>query len=147
MITEDYVSFEVAKLLKEKGFNEDCLKVYINGELKNVITKESIGECTHCYNSWLYPGDATAPTHQMAMKWLRETYKLHIEVEALKPYVLDNTKKRTVPSDRVEFHASIIFTDQWNDALEEFKNIGVGWYSTYEEAVEAALKYCLTNLI
>ena len=36
-ITEDYVSFETAKLLKEKGFNEPCLKeYYINGYLSNV---------------------------------------------------------------------------------------------------------------
>ena len=28
MITEDYVSFETAKLLKEKGFNEWCYKCY-----------------------------------------------------------------------------------------------------------------------
>ena len=28
MITEDYVSFEVAKLLREKGFNEECEYFY-----------------------------------------------------------------------------------------------------------------------
>ena len=28
MITEDYVSFETAKLLKEKGFDEYCKSVY-----------------------------------------------------------------------------------------------------------------------
>jgi hypothetical protein len=28
MITEDYVSFETAKLLKEKGFDATCKKYY-----------------------------------------------------------------------------------------------------------------------
>ena len=28
MITEDYVSFEIAKLLKEKGFDELCYQKY-----------------------------------------------------------------------------------------------------------------------
>ena len=28
-ITEDYISFEVAKLLKEKGFNEHCFASFI----------------------------------------------------------------------------------------------------------------------
>ena len=28
MITEDYCSFEVAKLLKEKGFDETCYQKY-----------------------------------------------------------------------------------------------------------------------
>jgi hypothetical protein len=34
MITEDYVSFETAKLLKEKGFNERCNRVYQGPNLK-----------------------------------------------------------------------------------------------------------------
>lgn len=34
MITEDYVSFETAKLLKEKGFDELCYQKYdSDGEL------------------------------------------------------------------------------------------------------------------
>lgn len=53
-ITEDYVSFEVAKLLKEKGFND----VY------------SKGDCT-----------AFACTHQMAMKWLRDVHDIFIKLE------------------------------------------------------------------
>ena len=37
-ITEDYCDFETAKLLKEKGFNEPCLKEYYisSGELSSV---------------------------------------------------------------------------------------------------------------
>ena len=34
MIIEDYVSFEIAKLLKEKGFNERLLTFYITDESK-----------------------------------------------------------------------------------------------------------------
>ena len=30
IITEDYVSYEVAKLLKEKGFDEPCYTCYID---------------------------------------------------------------------------------------------------------------------
>ena len=36
MITEDYVGFETAKLLKEKGFNKDAYTMYMydkNGEV------------------------------------------------------------------------------------------------------------------
>lgn len=29
MITEDYVSYEVTKLLKEKGFDEECSYRYV----------------------------------------------------------------------------------------------------------------------
>lgn len=54
MVTEDYCSFEVSKLLKEKGFNNDYPK----------------GDCTQY-----------ACTLQMAMKWLREEKDIFIEVE------------------------------------------------------------------
>ena len=40
MITENYVSFEIAKLLKEKGFNEPCLMCYTsdgNWEIMDII--------------------------------------------------------------------------------------------------------------
>ena len=35
MIKEAYCSFEVAELLKEKGFNEPCYTCYINKELSH----------------------------------------------------------------------------------------------------------------
>lgn len=55
MIVEDYVSFETAKLLKEKGFN---------------------GECQTFYGDYKY----LCPTLQMTMKWLREVHNIHIEL-------------------------------------------------------------------
>ena len=53
MITERYVSFEVARLLKLKGFNEDYPK----------------GDCTQ-YGC----------TQQMACDWIEEKHKIHIVV-------------------------------------------------------------------
>ncbi len=129
MITEDYVGFEVAKLLKEKRFDENCTKVYINKELRDVITKESIKECTNCFNHYLYPGDATAPTLQMAFKWLREVHNLYINIFV--------TWKDKIPHYQWSID-NLITQDTIYDTpcLEK-----------YEEAVEAAIKYCLTNLI
>ena len=37
MITEDYVSFETAKLLKEKGFDELCYQKYGRRILKTIF--------------------------------------------------------------------------------------------------------------
>lgn len=54
MITEDYVSFEVAKLLKEKGFWENC-----PFSLSKLDEQTGEAETVRC------------PTLQMAMKWLR----------------------------------------------------------------------------
>ena len=71
MIKEAYVGFEVAKLLKEKGFNESCYGRY------SIRSKEFHLDCTKAYNN----GSnfmCSAPTHQMAMDWLREKHGFHI---------------------------------------------------------------------
>jgi len=58
MITEDYVSFEIEKLLIEKGFDVDDCEVHYN------------------------PLDHTQYeiTLQMAMKWLREKHNINIDI-------------------------------------------------------------------
>lgn len=62
MITEDYVSFETAKLLKEKGFDCSSYSHYRldNGELYRFNTNCSTNIKSNDY--------ITAPTIQMAMK-------------------------------------------------------------------------------
>lgn len=62
MITEDYCSYEVAKLLKKKGFDEPVT------ELNRLLFKD--GE-----------KPVLKITHQKAMKWLREVHKLFIEIQ------------------------------------------------------------------
>ena len=70
-ITEDYVSYEVAKLLKKRGFDEKTLSYYEN----NVLCR---GDWFEWNRSPL--GHIAAPTHQMAMKWMREVHNIHISV-------------------------------------------------------------------
>lgn len=67
MITEDYVSFEVAKLLKEKGFDIPCRMSYFNGLLVDYTMYGFCdGELINC------------PTLQMASKWLRIVHKIDL---------------------------------------------------------------------
>lgn len=128
MIKEAYVSFEVAKLLKEKGFNWPCRVLYSYiGEFNNDVCNRDVD-----WNSISPFGDISAPTHQMAMAWLREVH--HLEI---------------YPShDSFQEHCNwwfsiSKFTKGYSDCPYESDSI----YFTYEEAVEAALKYCLENLI
>lgn len=115
MITEDYVSFEIAKLLKEKGFDEFTFSNYNeNGifQFNEVETRIAKGY--------------QRPTHQMALKWLREVHKLFIEIvwigyENMYSFNVTNMK----------------------DGFIKEANIAC----SYNEAVEAALKYTLENLI
>lgn len=67
-ITEDYVSFEIAKLLKEKGFDEECSRWYVANEPQEGVVEKGFGENQFYIN---------APTHQMAMKWFRDILDYH----------------------------------------------------------------------
>lgn len=63
MITEDYVSSETAKLLKEKGMDVSCFNHYVQKN-NNDGTSEAVTVCTL----------------QTAMKWLREKHNINIDI-------------------------------------------------------------------
>lgn len=65
MIIEDYVSFEIAELLKEKRFIEPVT------ELNRILFKEGKKPILKI-------------TVQKAMKWLREVHKIYIDVYIVK---------------------------------------------------------------
>ena len=87
MIKEDYVSFEVAKALKEKGFNEECRTWYFGEDRVNnniLIPKDKLLFASDIYNGAKknscigHPNAVTAPTLQMAAKWLRVVHKIDL---------------------------------------------------------------------
>lgn len=126
MLTDDYCNFETAKLLKEKGFNVPLCCIYdIDGLF--------VDDHAEFSNSTDAPGfECVAPTLQMALKWLRETHKLFIEV-----HVIDSN---TLYMDN-KYYFYRLYKDRRPLKLVEKT------FMTYEEACEAAIKYCLTNLI
>ena len=75
----------------------------------------------------------TIPTLQMAIKWLREVYNIHIDINTNWAFKDDNF---IVVGYMFDTHSAI---NSWHQDLVN--------YPTYEQAVEAALKYCLENLI
>lgn len=103
-LTEDYCSFELSRLLKEKGFDGQT-----HGNMSEI-------PCV-CYI-----------THQMAMRWLRENN------------IIITPQPEYFSCDRCE---------SWGIDIWAFGNYEKlpGDFPAYEEAVEAALKYCLTELI
>lgn len=138
MITEDYVSFEIAKRLKEKEFKGLCTAYYDCFTTKNF---HDGGEPTD-YNS-IDPkirDIISAPTFQMAMKWLREVHYLHITVH---PGVSEYGFVWTY---------SIVFAKEAGKGETHFYKISqittpIVKSKSYEEACEAAIKYCLEHLI
>lgn len=64
IITEDYVTLETAKLLKDKGFSQAaCTTYYLDRQIYRHHYCEVIPKDKQIY---------AAPTQAMAMKWLRE---------------------------------------------------------------------------
>lgn len=123
MITEDYVSFETAKLLKEKGFDEVCFKYALNGKIYNN------GDFVICHRDDVEVG---IPTLQMAMKWLREVHGVHV-VPKFDFYGGNYTGR--------------IYDGRRETASERDDYIAIVGHKTYNEAADAAIKYCLENLI
>lgn len=130
-ITEDYVSFETAKLLRKKGFDEPCRSYFIDNTdyIDNIysadeVTDIQLGVC-----------ELLKPTHQMAMKWLREVHNIYLNINV-----------RVILGQWAGYDISVYTTD--NDGFLN-KNIPIKLKDNipYEEAVEASIKYALENLI
>lgn len=128
MITEDYVSFEVAKLLKEKGFVTPCDWMY--------CSDGTFGHRNSLWDKEMF----LAPTHQMAMKWLRE-HGFHITIIISYDYSADADGNEV---DRWTFY---IFEIHSSFSGELIYAEEIDEYDSYEEAVESALKYALEKLI
>lgn len=145
MITEDYCSYEVAKLLKEKGFDELCYHKYDDEGYLSFNHVGYINSDRPCDDFY-----ALAPTHQMVMKWLREEHNIDIEVHAdvgmlgvkvYTPFISRYKSSTEYPSKLRQYKNGLYFEDDRGVIP------GIKHFETYEEAVEAALKYSLENLI
>ena len=153
MIKEAYCSFEVSILLKEKGFNESTRLVwYEHLPSSNATHNSEIGKPKRDYFYWEEEGERdslwtnnfpvpsyisgevySCPTHQLAMAWLREEKNIFIVIE---PHAYNYIDEKNSSYDY-----SLWIGDNYyeNPSKEDFPS--------YEETVEAALKYCLENLI
>ena len=139
MITEDYCSFEVAKLLKEKGFNEEIETIISpDGKIYH-LDEVGVFRIPHkkIRNSDIniYMEDCSCPTLQMALRWLREVHKININIL----YDAQRFVKTDGTTEDVDVYEVDIITKNGS--------IYIGNYNHYESACEAAIKYCLTNLI
>ena len=133
MITEDYVSFETAKLLKEKGFDEGCSFVV------NTISKGVMPVSWPTTNSDIEDEEAcliALPTIQMAMKWLRTNFNVNPV-----PYAMSLGWAFDIfdLSDRDITGSKKLFSMDFPKKSDCF--------NSYEEAAESAIRYYLENLI
>lgn len=150
---EDYVSFETAKLLRDKGFEEVCVAYYEDyGTRQHLYISDKRGafnigfkQCDDLSNRFSLPKDrykCAAPTLQMAMKWLRE---MHLILYIIYP---------NLETGKLRFSWRIYKLEQdKKHYVEELPGIGEYYkdsdelFTTYKEAEESLIKYSLENLV
>jgi len=130
-LEEQLVSFETAKLAKDKGFDEYCFKGYRN-DTKRIMSlsqidfdsiyentsEEDIFEELFFKNSKVVEDySITAPTQSLLQKWLREKY---------------DTIVCPVPNN-----------SKWSIYSEKFLYGNASNFDTYEEALEEGLLQAL----
>lgn len=136
-IEEKLVSIQVAKLLKEAGFDVPCHTFVVTeeseyGELDEVITDPDGTYPSLQYNS-LYDTLTALPTQQLAIDWIRANFGVHIA---------DHFNEYDEKYQYVIWVFELNQTNSSKDVIDNGKQ-----FNTPEEAIEAALENVLTNLI
>lgn len=134
-ITEDYCNFEVAKLLKEKGFDSNVYTCYTDCEFPEFLTMIDYVIQGEEYERSNFESHnlIQAPTHQMTLKWLREVHRIETHI-VLSELNADNSRK-------------YMFDIYSSDINRDFDSVQKEGFNSYEQAVEAACLYVLKNLI
>lgn len=127
---ECYVSPEVAKLLREAGFDWECKEYYYN--FTTTGWSLSFDDNSVNWNSWgeLY---ISAPTLDVAQRWLREVKNIDVVVLRAMQwiqfyYTVEHEENRTSKVDFMSLNEDL-------------------WWFKYEEAQEAGIKKALELIL
>lgn len=131
MITEQYVSFDTAKMLKETGFDVPCNGIYFvtrQGKYDLCIYDRKFDLMDLSYDERDgFQCEYFAPTQALVAKWLREVHNIHVFAN----YFLEGCDWFYVIVDLKE--------------SDEVKGIRfcIESYESYEEALETGLQQAL----
>ena len=126
---EDFVTFEIAKKLKEKGFILDYTLYGYKPVYSDVNTIKLIWNIG-AYEIDYFGENIPCPTIAQVLKWLREEKKLYIL--ATDVLIKDNIK--------------------WDFQIDNLNTTNIIYesrliYNSYEEATLAGIEYVINNLI
>lgn len=130
MIHDEIVTFEVAKLAKEKGF-----------PLQKVIKQDGRAffyELPQSHPDWANCDAWYLPTQSLLQRWLREEKGIQIYIDSDLDFYDETFVYEWQIANKENFDNGGFEIHRYNS--EEF-------YSTYELALEDAMKYTLENLI
>ena len=127
---ECYVSPEVAKLLREAGFDWECKEYYYN--FTTTGWSLNFDDNFVNWNSW---GEQyiSAPTTEVAQRWLREVKDIDVYI-----FPTTNTKRECVYEWGIKTFGRALWVEG-----QPYTN----QYETYEEAQEAGIKKALELIL
>lgn len=119
---EQLITFDTAKLAKEKGFDWDCIYAYLEPDDEPIYYKKN-GHNWNGREKLLKATDkfCSAPTQSLLQKWLREVHNIHIwltyigsDINDKEGYIRNLCKGKTDPVR----HSFSITGKTYEEALE-----------------------------
>lgn len=136
---EQLITFETAKLAKEKGFKEPTLHYFYkdklntpyleNGSSTDVEFRVDLEDLYEFHNTEYSKDRAAAPTQSLLQKWLRDVHQIFVYIQPIIESKYQDSEGNFNNED-VYYHWFI-----WG--------VQFGMENTYEEALEKALQEAL----
>lgn len=140
IMKEDFVTYDIAVKLKEKGFKEKCFAYYYpkgsglifnHNQFRGGIVEDCLYSNNSLPNECMASDFVDAPTIPQVLKWFRKEKKLHIVC----PFYQDVGYFYYV--QEVGSAARIVSSFEYSDDC----------YEHYEQAALVGIKYVIDNLI
>lgn len=135
---EDFVNYDIAVKLKEKGFKEKCFAYYLPENVQICFVNSSYRgciyeDCAYSHNSLPLECFGSeyidAPAIPKVLKWFRENHKIYVSIMTF--------------MFRAGWQYEVIRLGENPKLLDAHRNS----YKTYEKAAIAGIEYVLNNLI
>lgn len=130
---EQLITFDTAKLAKEKGFWLPCYKCYDNSQFLQDTSNDEDVVFKYDYRTLPSKDKYLAPTQSLLQKWLREKHNIYAREELVSSEL--GSKEIFAPSITTEFRD----WDNENYCNYSFNN----YYELPEEAIEKGLQEAL----
>ena len=145
----DFVTFEIAKKLKEKGFKEECLCHYIGEDLvyniESPIANNQLLFCHNKYDNIWHRDNIDAPTISQVLKWLRVEKEIFIAINI--GYCYESYEKPFPTNPKMEPILKGYYYGIWELGNLNDKNALSKYFEKPEQATIAGIEYVLDNLI
>ncbi len=141
---KDFVTFEISKKLKEKGFSQGYNIFGFRPIFSDETTIRFINEIG-AYEKEYFGENIAAPTISQVLKWLRKERKLHIE-----PCILadaDTDADGKIINEYVYWSFSVTSIESGEMIYFEYEHVDDKRFDSYEQAALAGIEYVLDNLI